>query len=125
MRYYDELARYERDGFDIIVDRTWEDLNPRDCFDWTEEEMDQLLKDIDQGKYDWFMLRVRVLVDGHELGSSYLGGMLYEDPMECLTDGVAEDCIYEALKEAKTRVWPLMRRLQGINETMEREAVHG
>ena len=125
MRYYDELARYEREGFDIIVDKTWEDLNPRDCFDWTEEEMDQLIKDIDQGKYDWFMLRVRALVDGHEMGSSYLGGMLYEDPLECLTDGVAEDCILDALNEAKRQVWPLMRRLQAINETMEREAVCG
>ena len=125
MRHYDELARLERDGFEIIVDKTWEDLNPRDCFDWTEEEMDQLIKDIDQGKYDWFMLRARALVDGHEMGSSYLGGMLYEDPMECLTDGVAEDCIQDALNEAKRQVWPLMRQLQAINENLERAAVCG
>jgi hypothetical protein len=46
------------------------------------------------------MLRVRVLLDGHELGSAYLGGMLYEDPKECLTDGSAEDMIYEAIAEA-------------------------
>ena len=114
MRYYDELARLEREGFDIIVDKTWEDLNPRDCFDWTEEEMDQLIKDIDQGKYDWFMLRVRALVDGHEMGSSYLGGMLYEDPRESLTDGVAEDCILDALNEAKRQVVSLKLKLEAV-----------
>ena len=30
MRYYDHLATYERDGFEIIVDKSYEDLNPRD-----------------------------------------------------------------------------------------------
>jgi hypothetical protein len=71
------------------------------------------------------MLRVRALVEGHELGSAYLGGCLYEDAREVLSDGTAEDQIYLALEEAKRAVWPLMRRLQGINETMELEAVRG
>ena len=32
-RYYDELAVYERNGFDIIVDKSYEDLHPNDLFD--------------------------------------------------------------------------------------------
>jgi hypothetical protein len=123
MRYYDELATYEREGFKVIVDKTYEDIDVRGQFDWTEEEMDQLIKDIDNGKYEWFMLRVRVFVEGNELGSHYLGGCLYEDPMEVLTDGTAEDCIGEALREAKAAVYPLMRKLQAINEAIEREGV--
>ena len=118
-RYYDELARYEREGFEIVVDKTWEDISPRDCFDDTCYDLDEMCQDIDSGKYEWFMLRVRALVDGHELGSSYLGGMLYEDARECLTDGTAEDCIHWALEEAKKAVWPLMRKLQGINADLE------
>lgn len=120
-RYYDELARYEREGFEVIVDKTWEDSNVADCFDWSEEEMKQLYKDIDHGKYDWFMLRVRAFVEGNELGTAYLGCCLYEDPMEVLTDGTAEDMIQEALKEAKENVYPLMRKLQAINEELERQ----
>ncbi len=120
MRYYDELATYEREGFDVIVDKTYEDLNPRDCFDDCHD-VDEIIKDIERGHLDWFMLRVRCLVDGHELGSAYLGGMLYEDPKECLTDGSAEDIIAEALTEAKKAVWPLMKKLQGINEELERQ----
>ncbi len=125
MRYYDELARLERDGFEIIVDKTWEDLPIRDLFDDTCHDISELERKVDAGIYEWFMLRVRVLVDGHELGADYLGGCMYKDAREVLKDGLAEDMIQEALKEAKRAVWPLMRRLQAINEDLEREAVCG
>jgi len=122
-RYYDELATYERDGFEIIVDKTYEDTDPWDqlseCFDSKE----QLYADIDSCKYDWFMLRVRVFVEGLELGSAYLGGCLYEDAEEVLKDGTAEDLIDEAIRGAKLAVYPLMRKLQAINEELEREFV--
>ena len=118
-RYYDTIAEFERDGFEIIVDKSYEDLHPRDCFDDSCYDIDQLCKDIDSGRYEWFMLRVRALVDGHELGSAYLGGCLYEDAREVLSDGTAEDQIYMALEEAKKAVWPLMRKLQGINADLE------
>jgi len=123
MRHYTELARFEREGFDIIVDKTWEDDPVSICFDDTCHDIKEIERKIDSGVYDWFMLRVRVLVDGLELGSHYLGGCLYEDAGEVLTDGIAEDCIAEAIKEARSRVWPLMRRLQSINADME--AVNG
>jgi len=119
MRYYDTIAEFERDGFEIIVDKSYEDLHPRDCFDDSCYDIDQLCKDIDSGRYEWFMLRVRALVDGHELGSAYLGGCLYEDAREVLSDGTAEDQIYMAIEEAKKAVWPLMRKLQGINADLE------
>jgi hypothetical protein len=119
MRHYTELARFEREGFDIIVDKTWEDIYVGDCFDDTCYDIKDICNKIDSGVYDWFMLRVRVLVEGLELGSSYLGGMLYEDARECLSDGTAEDQIHMALEEAKAQVWLLMRRLQGINADME------
>ena len=119
-RYYDELARYEREGFEVIVDKTWEDLPLSHTFDESVTDLKQLAQDIDSGKYEYFMLRVRCLVEGHELGSAYLGGMLYEDPRECLTDGSADDMIWEAMQDARRQVWPLMRKLQAINEELER-----
>jgi hypothetical protein len=119
MRYYDELARYEREGFEVIVDKTWEDIDPADSFDDTCYDIKEIREDINSGKLDWFVLRVRALVDGHELGSAYLGGCLYGDPKNVLTDGTAEDIIEEALVEARRAVWPLMRRLQAINADLE------
>lgn len=99
MRHYEELAKYHRDGFDIVVDETWEDLDPRDHFDVADAE--EVCMKIDEGTYDWFMLRVRIFYDEHELGSHYLGGCCYEDARDVLTDGTAEDCIQQALIEAK------------------------
>jgi hypothetical protein len=114
MRDYFELATYERDGFTVIVDQTWEDLSPRDCFDDSCHDIAQICKDIDSGNLDWFMLRVRVLFDGHELGSHYLGGCLYENAQDVLTDGTAEDCIAEALHEARGEVRRLKAKLEAF-----------
>ncbi len=111
MRHFDELARYEREGFEIIVDKTWEDMHPRDCFDDSVTDIGQLCEQIDTGYYDWFMLRVRCLVDGHELAAEYLGGCCYENAKDVLTDGVAEDIIWTAMNEAKQRAAALSQRL--------------
>ena len=119
MKYWDELARYEREGFTVIVDKTWEDIALGDCFDDSCYDIADMERKVNDGTLDWFMLRVRCLVDGHELGSAYLGGCLYEDAKEVLTDGTADDIIWEALQDAKKAVWPLMRRLQGINADIE------
>ena len=103
-RYYDTLAEYQRDGFHIIVDKTYEDLDPKDMFDPEMDDIDQIYADINSGKLDWFMLRVRVFAGGVELGTDYVGGFLYEDPRDVLTDGIVEDMICTALEEAKKQV---------------------
>jgi hypothetical protein len=108
MRHYDTLAEYDREGFRIIVDKTWEDIHPRDCFD--EGDVDDICERIDRGDLDWFMLRVRVLVDDVELGTHYLGGCCYEDAREVLTDGIAEDSIWDAMHEAKQRLTTLAQK---------------
>jgi hypothetical protein len=60
------------------------------------------------------MLRVRVLFDGHELGSHYLGGCLYEDAKQVLSDGTVEDCLIEAMHEAKQEVRRLKAKLESF-----------
>lgn len=114
-RYYDEIDSFERDNFFVIVDKTYEDIDPWDqlseCFDNKKE----LYADIENGKYDWFMLRVRVMVDEHELASEYLGGCLYENPKDVLTDGTAEDLIAQAMITAKRDVYRLYKKFQEIS----------
>lgn len=122
-RYYDELASFERDGFQVIVDKTWEDLDPWDQLSDCFPNKQALYNDIDSGRYEWFMLRVRVFVEGLELGSAYLGGMLYEDAAECLKDGTAEDMIQEALAEAKKDVYRLKQRFAELSDQIDREGV--
>jgi hypothetical protein len=115
MRHYEELASYERNGFDVIVDKSYEDLDPKDCFDDSCFDLKDMYSDIESGNLDWFMLRVRVMVENIELSSQFLGGCLYKDAREVLTDGTAEDLIAEALVEAKRDVYRLYKKFQDIS----------
>jgi hypothetical protein len=127
-RHYDELATYQREGFEVIVDKTWEDIPLADLFDTSIDpdtgkpyfDVEDMARKIDRCELDYFMLRVRVLLQGHELGSSYVGGFLYEDASEVLRDGVAEDMIWEAMREAKEEA----RKLVGfLNKVIDAETV--
>jgi len=122
-RYYDELAQYERDGFDIIVDKSYEDMDPKDCFDDECFNIKEIYSDIECGNLDWFMLRVRVMVEGLELASEYLGGCLYEDPSDVFTDGTANDIIDQALTHAKTQVYRLSRKFTELSYAVDAEGV--
>jgi hypothetical protein len=124
MQHYDHLATYERDGFTIIVDKTYEDMHPRDSFDDSCHDIDEIIKDIDRGHLEWFMLRVRVLVEGLELSREHLGGCLYEDPREILTDGSAEDIIDSVMTDAKKQVYRLSKVFAGLSEQVDREGVN-
>lgn len=114
MRYYDHLATYQREGFEVIVDKTWEDIAIRDCFDDSCYDIRDMEQKVERGDLDWFMLRVRVLFDGHLLGDAHLGGCMYEDPAEVLKDGTAEDLIWEALHQAREEARKLVGSLQRV-----------
>jgi hypothetical protein len=123
-RYYDEIGSFERDGFFVIVDKSWEDLSPRDCFDDSCYDIEELCADIESGNLDWFMLRVRVLVDGHEMASEYLGGCLYKDAREVLTDGTAEDLIDQAMVTAKREVYRMYKKFQELSFAIDAEGIN-
>jgi hypothetical protein len=76
-----------------------------------------MARKIDRGDLDYFMLRARVLLDGHELGSHIVGGFLYEDAREVLKDGMAEDLIYSAMEEARAEARRLAVSLQKVIDT--------
>lgn len=123
MRYYDTLAEFERDGFTVIVDKSWEDIALRDCFDDTCFDIKDMERKVNDGTLDWFFVRVRVMVESLELGSAHLGGMLYEDARECLKDGTVEDLIDEALAEAKKDVYRLKQKFCELSDAIDREGV--
>lgn len=122
-RYYDEIGSFERDGFFVIVDKSWEDLSPRDCFDDSVTDIEQMIKDINECKLDWFTLRVRLLVDGHEMASEYLGGCLYEDARDVLKDGTADDLISYAMITAKREVYRMYKKFQELSFNIDAEGV--
>jgi len=105
MRFYDEIAQFEREGFTVVVEKTWEDIDPggelSDCFASKQE----LYNKIDLGELEWFVLRVRVMLDDHILATEYLGGCLYDRDKiaDVLTDGIVEDMLYRALPDAREK----------------------
>jgi hypothetical protein len=117
-RHYDTLLDEQRGPFQVIVDKTWEDLHPNDCFDDTVTDIKELCDKIDRCELDWFMLRTRVLFDGHELAADYVGGFLYEDAREVLRDGTAEDMIAGTIEQARTAAADLFHKLQQLDEVM-------
>jgi hypothetical protein len=115
----------------VIVDKSYEDLSLDQCFDDSLDEngvplfdLKEMARDIDSGNLDWFMLRVRVMVEGLEMGSHYLGGCLYKDAREVLTDGTAEDCIGEALHEAKREVYKYKQKFAELSDMIDREGIN-
>jgi hypothetical protein len=123
MRHWTELLREPRMGFEVIVDKTWEDIPLDHLFDTSIDpdtgkpyyDVEDMARKIDNCDLDYFMLRARVLLDGHEMGSHVVGGFLYEDAREVLTDGMAEDLIYQAMSEAKTEVLRLRSKLTELD----------
>jgi hypothetical protein len=123
MRHWTELLREDRKGFEVIVDKTWEDIPLDHLFDTSIDpdtgkpyfDVKDMAQKIDRGDLDYFMLRARVLLDGHELGEHIVGGFLYEDARETLKDGMAEDLIYQAMEEAKTEVLRLRSKLAELD----------
>jgi hypothetical protein len=129
MRYWDELATYERDGFTVIVDKSWEDIPLNHLFDDSIDpdtglpyyDIEDMARKIDRGDLDYFILRARAMVRGFELGEHIVGGFLYEDAREVLTDGIAEDLIWEAVREAKGAVKELADEFARLAMTVDEE----
>jgi len=127
MRHYTTLAEYDRAGFNIIVDKTWEDLPLEDLFDTTIDpdtgkpyyDVHKMYADIELGNLDYFMLRVRAMYEDVELAVNYVGGFVYEDAMDVLTDGTAEDMISETIEDAKKRVTQILEGLSKIPVDLE------
>jgi hypothetical protein len=130
---WEVLSKQDRDGFTVIVEKLYEECHPRDLFDTSINpdtgrpyyDVDQICRDIDSGDLDWFILRVRVLLDGVELGSDVVGGFLYEDARDVLTDGVAEDMIWTAMSEAEKRVVKLADTfsLKAMQLSVDKQAI--
>jgi len=114
MLEYEELLDEQRGMFQIIVDKTYEIIDPRGQFE--ECDVEEIVRKINDYTYDWFMLRTRVLYEGRELAYNYLGGCLYEDAREVLTDGTAEDQIYQTLLEAKVSLRELKEKFALVDE---------
>jgi hypothetical protein len=114
VKYWDVLLEEQRGPYLVIVDKTWEDIHPRDLFDDSCFDIDEICSKIDRGLLDWFILRARVFYEGVELAYDTCGGFLYEDAREVFKDGVAEDIIGQAMDEARKAAVALKQRFLAL-----------
>ena len=112
--YWDTLEEQDRGQLRIVVDKTWEDCSPRDLFDDTVYDIEDICSKIDRYELDWFVLRVRVFYEDIELGRELVGGFLYADAREVLTDGTADDLIWQAMQDARTRAQDLKTKFMEL-----------
>lgn len=106
MQYWETIDTRTVKGFDIVCSVTPEDIHPRDLFDDTEEDIAEMCRKIDAGLLDWFVVRVKASKHGIALGEAYLGGNLYDDARQFVTEsgGYYEDLIAEAILSAKLSI---------------------
>lgn len=125
MRYWETLDTIQRGGFEIVVDMTPEDSGLEGHFDDGIDpdtgkpyfDLKETYQQLETGHLSWFMLRARAFFEGHEFGSSVIGGMLYETDKinDVWTDGVAEDAIYMAVEEAQEELARIKARLAELD----------
>jgi hypothetical protein len=123
MRHWEELLREQRNGLTVVVDKSWEDIPLDHLFDTSIDpdtgkpyyDVKEMADQIDRGDLDYFMLRARVMYNELELGEHIVGGFLYEDAREVLTDGMAEDLIYAAEQEARAALPGLIEGLLRVD----------
>lgn len=115
MQHWETLDARTVDGFEIVCSKTWDDTHPRDCFDDSIDDINEICRKIDAGLLDWFVVRVEAYKCGILLGSEYLGGCLYEDAKDFIKEDedYYKDLIYSAVKQANEAIAELIEAKQG------------
>ena len=85
-------------GFRIDFYATPDDTDPRDLFD---VDADEICRDINEGRLEWFVAKVTASREGVTLGEDYLGGCCYESVSDFLQDGYYTNMIDNAVAEAR------------------------
>jgi hypothetical protein len=125
MRFWEYIETIERDGIEYIVESTPEDMQLEDSFDDSIDpdtgkpyfDIPDMYRQIEHGHLMWFILRVRAFVGGHEFGSANIGGLLYETDKvyDVFKDGIVEDLIWEAERDAKAAIAALKPVLETVS----------
>jgi len=112
---YTTWVKEYKDGvFDVKVGYFPEDTYVGDLYDEECHDVQDMAVKIDMGYLDWFVARVQYLYDGIEMGSSYLGGCLYEDAAQAIEGGLngyLEDMTDEARTEAMDYLTKLYQKM--------------
>jgi len=89
-------------GYTIKIHKMQED--PSNIRDMYYEETEEFLKDIEDkiadGDLEFFQLRVQATKRDYVLGETYMGGFLYVDAEDVLSDNIIDDMIATVIADA-------------------------
>ena len=116
-QFYSTVQEFTQDQFNIIVDWTYEDFSIRDCFEETEERFAEMERRLELYLDTHYIMRVRALYNGVEMGCSTLGSCYAYDcsPAEDITKNMTdylEDLVTEAVAEARTNATAMLEKMK-------------
>lgn len=108
----DLFYREQREGFDIKLFFYSEEINPKECFDPTVTNIDELLEKINSGELEWLRAYITASKAGIKLSHESLGGICYphKELKNFITDGYYEDMVGNVIIEAKKAISLLTRK---------------
>lgn len=106
MQHYEKIHTETRNGFEIVFSVAPEDIHPADLFDDSVDDIQEICRKIDDGSYSWFVARVQAFRCGVELADDYLGGNLYDNVKDFITEsgGYYEDMVQNVITYANHKL---------------------
>ena len=101
---YETIKTEDKQGFHIVFSVRPEDMHPRDSFDDSCHDIEDICRKIDSGAYVWFIARVEAYRHGVLLATDYLGGCLYDNYQDFLSDDYYEDMVSNVIAEANQTI---------------------
>lgn len=105
------IAEYDKGGLHVIVDIADEYLEVIDMY--SGAALANAIELLSNDENEWFIIRVKVMIEDIELAVSFRGAML-GNPYDTLTNGVAGELIDIAMKSAHTRIPELITKLSNL-----------
>lgn len=104
MSNWHNIEKIEQGIWTVYIDVADEEFDPRDIFDWDEEELNKLTLDIECGNVYWFRARAHAYANGVMLGEDYIGACCYKDYDEFLGDFYCKELIKNTIQEGQTKL---------------------
>lgn len=102
MNYWEKINTVSKEGFDLELSVTWEDLPLNQIFD--DEEANEIAIQLERGDLVYFVAKVEGYKKGIRLSAPSIGGNVYQSYSDFVGSYEHEALIEEALEEAKARL---------------------
>ena len=112
---YTVVHEYKLDQFTVEYAYAPDTTQLELLFDPEEDYYQELVEKLADGTWEHFIARVRVLYDGREMASEYLGSVVHEDPavwFEKDEDGSVGDMVDAGLDTARQEAVNMLERLK-------------